>query len=745
MQAAQLALKRQRAMLDFEEGRLPDAEAVLSDLIQSLRVSDNAGLRYELCRALLDRATVLSFAHRWREALDDLNTCAETAQWLSPLSSRAALVNVYQQRAKLYATRFSPLFDPQAARQELSRLSAMGFANWWTEELVADLAYHEGDWEAAARGYRRLALALQEEGWQRGVAASRLRAGRALLELDRRGEADAEIHAALAFFASYGPADLLAAAQIQAARLRLAQGEVEPAWELAQAALHLVEAAIRQFRALFDQQRFVLDKLTYYQYAFAIGLAAGGETGLWRAWQVAERAKSFYLCQLVANADVPLFEGVDTGALVRLKDLEAQLDDREARLGGADDPGLHSHLHEEIARLSLERDALLTALMRANPRWATLRTPPPLDVRQALQTLPLGWAGLSYFWQEHPSGSVLHLFFAGRGDRPRHLRVAWSEGEVAALDDARRSLRRMPADELWSVEEILPPSLVRKVLPDELCTWLNGQACVLISPHGRLRALPLHALKLASGEPLIARSAVQYIPTLALLSLVRPSQPPPHILLMGCEQDGFGGPPLSEVPQEIAMLHAIWEARPGVVVTACECTPSTRFGEQVPGPERWHGFGLLHLACHGVFDPERPLDARLRLGREAVRASELFGVKLDAALACFSACDVGAQAERLESVDLAGDEWLGLAIPLLYAGARTMLVSLWPANSEQAAALMQGLHRELSQGRAPAEAFRLAVASVQDNPVAYWANWYFAGLPTDAPPLATASTMEEST
>ena len=724
---------------------MPDAEAALSDLIQSLRVGDTAGVRYELCRALLDRATVLSFSHRWREALDDLNTCAQTAQALALLSSRAVLVNLYQQRAKLYATRFSPLFDPQAARQELARLSAMGFENWWTEELAANLSYQEGDWEAAALGYRRLALVLHKEGWQRGAAASRLRAGRALLELGRYTEADTEILAALAFFASYGPPDLLASAQIHAARLHLVRGEVEPAWELAQAALHLVEAAIRQFRALFDQQRFVLDKLTYYQHAFAIGLAAGGETGVWRAWQIAERAKSFYLCQLVANADVPLFEGVDAGALARLKDLEVQLDDREARLGGADDPGQHSPLHEEIARLSLERDALLTALMRANPRWAALRTPPSLDVRQALQSLPIGWAGLSYFWQEQPSSSVLHLFFAGREGRPHHRSVAWSEGEVAALEEARRSLRRIPVDELWAVEEILPARLIRKVLPGDLHPWLKGRACVLISPHGRLRALPLHALTLASGETVIRRHAVQYIPTLALLSLVRPSQPPPHILLMGCEQDGFGSQPLPEVRQEIAMLRAIWEARPEVAVTACECTPSTRFDGQVPGPERWHEFTLLHLACHGVFDPERPLDARLRLGREAVRASELFGVKLDAALACFSACDVGAHAERLDSIDLVGDEWLGLAIPLLYAGARTILVSLWPANSEQTTTLMQGLHRELSQGRAPAAAFRLAVASVQDDPVAHWANWYFVGLPTDAALLAAASTTEDPT
>jgi hypothetical protein len=108
-------------------------------------------------------------------------------------------------------------------------------------------------------------------------------------------------------------------------------------------------------------------------------------------------------------------------------------------------------------------------MMRDTPRWATLRTPPPLDVRQTLQSLPPGWAGLSYFWQEQPSGSVLHLFYAGRGDMPRHLSIAWLEGEVAALDEAHCSLRWMPTDELWSVEEILPSSLVPKVLPGDLC------------------------------------------------------------------------------------------------------------------------------------------------------------------------------------------------------------------------------------------------------------------------------------
>jgi hypothetical protein len=38
---------------------------------------------------------------------------------------------------------------------------------------------------------------------------------------------------------------------------------------------------------------------------------------------------------------------------------------------------------------------LLTGVMRATPRGPALRTPPPLDVRQTLQSLPPGWGWLS--------------------------------------------------------------------------------------------------------------------------------------------------------------------------------------------------------------------------------------------------------------------------------------------------------------------------------------------------------------
>src|SRR5688572_12217610 len=97
---AQLVLARQRAMLDFEDGELAAAEISLDRVIADLRNATPA-TPYELGRALLDRATVLTTANRWSDALRDVNECESLARNLAPVTSRSLLVNVYQQRVKL--------------------------------------------------------------------------------------------------------------------------------------------------------------------------------------------------------------------------------------------------------------------------------------------------------------------------------------------------------------------------------------------------------------------------------------------------------------------------------------------------------------------------------------------------------------------------------------------------------------------------------------------------------------------
>jgi len=199
---------------------------------------------------------------------------------------------------------------------------------------------------------------------------------------------------------------------------------------------------------------------------------------------------------------------------------------------------------------------------------------------------------------------------------------------------------------------------------------------------------------------------------------------------MGCPTNGFGDPRLEEVETEIVKLARIWQAqRPGRVrdyIIAPDQLPE----EVGLDAQHWSQFGILHFACHGVFQEGRPFDAALRLGRDAVRASELFSVRLGNARVFLSACSLGRQEDR-SGKPTASDEWIGLYLPLFYSGAQQLLVSLYDADSETAMKVMVEVHTLLSKGVALASAFGQAIKAVIDEgrPPALWANWYLVGLP----------------
>jgi CHAT domain-containing protein len=716
MSLQQLALQRKLAMLDFEDGHYLDAEGSLTALVGALR--DSAG-GYELGRALLDRATARRFLNRWDDACLDLDDCERLAASLPDLAAASLLTNVYSMRAQLHLTEQWPNHDLSAASAALDALATSGTTGWWVREAQANLAFRTRDWPQAATHYAEVATAVEREGWSGGAAACQLRAGTALVELGRVEEAGPLVRRAAAFFAELGPSDLRADAERQLARLLVLEARPDDAWEHMLTALSLVETSLRSFRSLFDQQRYLADKDAYYQHAFAVALAAGGADGELRALSVAERAKSFYLCHLVANADVPLFDGVDPAEVERLRALEDRLDELESQIPFLSDAvEARIELESERDAVATEREELLGRVMRDHPRWASAQVPLPFDAARDLAALPETWCALSAFWF---GARELHLFLARPGEPLLHHSDRWSVEELRDLQTSQRELRSATTGQLYT-HPVIPASVVARVLPREILDALRPDDALLVSPHGALRGVPLHML---AGP----RHAVQYIPSLTLLSLARPGQGASDVLLLGCERDGFDNPPLPGVPRELEAVAEAWSRPPVTPTRRVVLDADERLGSGAPAPEELGPYRVILLACHGRLDPERPLEGALLLGRSALRMSELFALRLDADLVCLSACDLGRLGERVGGALQAGDEWLGFTMPLLYAGARSILVSLWKAHDGTAASLMPALHAALHDGRAAADALRDALAAVAEAPEGFWCNWYLVGFP----------------
>jgi CHAT domain-containing protein len=715
MSVQQLALQRKLAMLDFEDGHYLDAEGGLTAVVDALR---GYGEGYQLGRALLDRATVRRFLNRWGEACSDVDECERLAASLPGPAAASLLTNVYSMRAQLHLTEPWPDHDPSAATAALDALAARGITGWWVQEAHANLAFRERDWPLAAARYAEIATAAERQGWSRVAAASQLRVGTALVELGRAEEAEPPVRLAAAFFSEFGPSDLRADAERQLARLLVLEARPDDAWAHVLTALSLVEMSLRGFRSLFDQQRYLADKDQYYQHAFAVALAAGGAEGGLRALSVAERAKSFYLCHLVANADVPLFDGVDPADVDRLRALEDRLDELELQIPVQGD-AVEARIALEGERdvVATEREELLGRVMREHPRWASAHVPSPFDAASDLAALPAMWCALSAFW----FGCELHLFLARASGPVVHHTERWSPEERRDLQASQQGLRTAGPAQLFTTP-VIPERLAARLLPREILQMLHSDDALLVSPHADLRGVPLHLLA-GPGR------AVQYIPSLTLLNLARPDKAASDVLLLGCEQDGFGNPELEGVGRELKAAAEAWARPPATRTTSAILHREERLGAGAPAPEEWGPYRVIVLACHGRLDPERPLEGALLLGSSALRMSELFALRLGADFVCLSACDLGRLGDRVGGAREAGDEWLGFTMPLLYAGARSILVSLWKAHDRTTALLMPALHAALHDGRAPAYALRDALATVAQKAPGLWGNWYLVGYP----------------
>jgi CHAT domain-containing protein len=82
--------------------------------------------------------------------------------------------------------------------------------------------------------------------------------------------------------------------------------------------------------------------------------------------------------------------------------------------------------------------------------------------------------------------------------------------------------------------------------------------------------------------------------------------------------------------------------------------------------------------------------------------SEIFNLDLNADLVVLSACQTGLG--RL----VKGEGMIGLTRAFMYAGASSVVVSLWKVQDYSTAALMKSFYRHLRAGKGKAEALRQA-------------------------------------
>ena len=246
---------------------------------------------------------------------------------------------------------------------------------------------------------------------------------------------------------------------------------------------------------------------------------------------------------------------------------------------------------------------------------------------------------------------------------------------------------------------------------------LIGTTRLTIVPHGVLHYVPFAALTLG-GTSSIDRFSLRILPSASVLRFLKGARQVQRTLVLGNPDLGN-----QEYNLPFAQDEAVAIAKLLPQATLLVRAEATAKAVRELGPQA----DIIHLAAHGYFDPNLPLESGLLLAKGdgsdgTLRVSEFYSLPLDADLVTLSACDTGL------SLVANGDDVVGFTRGLLYAGSRSVLSSLWKVDDQSTKELMISFYQGLA--RYPkAEALRqaqLAVRKRHPDPY-YWAGFILTG------------------
>jgi CHAT domain-containing protein len=474
------------------------------------------------------------------------------------------------------------------------------------------------------------------------------------------------------------------------------------------------------------------------------------------AFHILERGRARVFLEQLAERD--LAPPLPPEIARQWKALNADYDQAQSQLGRLEpdrDGEEIERLRGRLRDLYVEKQELVAKIHSTSPRLAAVRYPQPLDLSAARRSLDPGTVLLAY----SVGPKQTYLLVIQPTERRRHGLTAMRlpVGE-RALRTAVRTFRILLQDgssdrrALTAQAQRLYDLLLR---PAE--RQLTGASRLLISPDGPLHTLPFAAL-VHDGVFLAEWKPVHSVLSATVYAEIRRSRRPSRPLAES-ELVAFGDPVYTQPGEDrsaapAATLEVLAAVRRGLSLAPLPSSRREVLGIASLFPRARTLLGaeateekakaitpqarFLHFACHGLLDERFPLNSALALsipehparGQDngLLQAWEIFeSLRLDADLVTLSACDSGLGKE------MGGEGLIGLTRAFQYAGARSVLASLWSVADASTAELMRRFYGYLQQGKSKDEALRLAQVDLIHAPDKrfahpfYWAAFQLHG------------------
>ena len=233
---------------------------------------------------------------------------------------------------------------------------------------------------------------------------------------------------------------------------------------------------------------------------------------------------------------------------------------------------------------------------------------------------------------------------------------------------------------------------------------------ITIIPHGALHLLPFHAF--FDGEKhLIDSFEISYAPSASVLKYCLEKddvdESVPSLIGIADDQAPF-------VEDEILRIRSMFPNARALLNN--QATRDAFVGAATRA-------SFVHIATHTIFRQDNPMFSGFKLADGWMTAFDVFSMNCQTNLVTLSGCKSGM------SQVTGSDDLVGLMRGFLYAGARSLMVSLWNVDDQTTATLMSKFYNSWKSGKTRSSALDAAMKEVREthpNPF-YWAPFLLIG------------------
>ncbi len=477
---------------------------------------------------------------------------------------------------------------------------------------------------------------------------------------------------------------LMANLFLQTQRPSEAIGYYQKAIDSIESARSLLES--EEFRSSFFE-----DKRTIYA---GMILAHLQTKDLAAAFDYSERARSRAFLDILGSKVQLAKQGSlleeERGLQARISALQAGIatqgeeeeEEEEAEESEKEEALRESQRRQELESAQKAYGEFLAKVRKENKEQASLMSVEPLTLKEVQELLEPGVTMLEYFVVRQAV-----LLWIVEKDRLRFARIPVDRAElIKKVSALRETIYQVGEKEKFQGHSRdLYRLLIAPALPH-----VRGRE-LLIVPHDVLHYLPYQALLSPQSHYLVQDYPIYYLSSASLMQFTREKKKASR------EKSGkralvMGNPSLGDEAYDLKFAER--EARevakdfPGSSIQLrAEATKPKAISLS---PQ----YDILHFAVHGELNQEDPLSSALLLapggaGDGRLKASEIFSLNLKADTVVLSACETG-----LGKITN-GDEIIGLTRAFIYAGAPSVITTLWKVNDRASYELMREFYANL--------------------------------------------------